>query len=227
MFYSNRIAALAQQGQAKYRNFGGGFQGVTYQRNYRSAAGNAAVSESLDPNDRTWTFSVTNGSSTVGVTAIIFGANYDLTDTRNTAAGVTVTVSESTHLQVKTETLSQPVRILGMKMTVVSATQFANVLNLYDLKSTGAEEKRIWQPLNYRSAQNQISTQIDAPSFELLVKPSTRIEFTINKSETVTFTFTIVQKALLDNVLRNTSVIAGTNQPGPTGLPQIDMPRGI
>ncbi len=225
MTYSSRIAQLARQGEAKYRNF----EGVQYARRFRGANGAPAQanSEILDPNDRTWTVSVTNGSSTVAVTAIIFGANYDLTDVANTAAGVTVTVSESSHLQVKTELLSQPVRILGMKMTVVSATQFNNVLSLYDRKSTGAEEKRLFQPLNYRSAQNQITTQIDAPSFELLLTASTRIEFTINKSETVTFTFTIVQKAQLQNVLRNAPVAANSNTPAPTGLPQIDMPRGL
>ena len=224
MSYFNRLSGLAKQAQRNYRNF----EGVTYSKRFHNAAGAGALAqESLDPNDRTWTISITNGSSTVSATAIVFGSIYDLTDTKNTAAGVTVTVSESSHLQVKTEILGQPVRILGMKMTAVSATQFSNVLSLYDVKSTGAEEKRLWQPLNYRSAQNQISTQIDAPSFELLVKPSTRIEFTINKSETVTFTFTIVQKAILENVLRNSSVVAGSSSPAPTGLPQIDMPRGV
>jgi hypothetical protein len=85
----------------------------------------------------------------------------------------------------------------------------------------------LFQPLNYRSAQNQITTQIDAPSFELLVKPTTYIQFTINKSETVTFTFTIVQKALFDNTLQGVPVIATSNVPQPTGLPQIDMQQGI
>lgn len=225
MFYRNRIAHLASVGEARYRNF----EGVQYARRYRRADGGAAPAntEILDPNDRTWTVVVTNGSSTVGVTAIVFGANYDLTDTLNTAAGVTVTVSESSHLQLKTELLSQPVRILGMKMTVVSATQFSNVLYLYDRKSTGAEERRLFQPLNYRSAQNQITTQIDAPTFELLLTSSTRIEFTINKSEVVTFTLTVVQKAQLHNVLRNAPVAANSSTPAPTGLPQIDMPRGL
>jgi hypothetical protein len=224
--YRNRIASLAAAGQAKYRNF----TGVQYPRQFRNAGGAApavSAAQVLDPNDRTWTIQVVNGSSTVGVTAYVFGSVFDLTDTLNTANGVTVTVSESSHLQAKTEILGQPVRILGMKMTVTSATQFNNVLYLIDKKSTGAQEQRLFQPLNYRSAQNQITTQIDAPSFELLVKPTTYIQFTINKSETVTFTFTIVQKALFDNTLQGVPVIATSNVPQPTGLPQIDMQQGI
>lgn len=226
MSYMNRIANLRHQAEAKFRNF----EGVQYARNYRHAGGGEmapAAQETLDPNDRTWTVKVTNGSSAASATATIFGANLDLTDTLNTAAGVTVTVAESTHLQLKTESLSQPVRILGLKMTVVSATQFSNVLYLYDQKSTGAQERRLFQPLNYRSAQNQLTTQIDAPSFELLVTPSMYIQFTLNAAEIVTFTFTIVQKALLGNTLRNSPVVAVSNRPAPTGLPQIDMPRGV
>jgi hypothetical protein len=226
MSYRDRIAAMRHQAEAKFRNF----EGVQYPRTYRRAEGGAAVAsayEVLDPNDRTWTITATNSSSAASATATIFGAVKDLTDTLNTAAGVTVTVSESTHLQLKTEVLGQPVRILGMKMTVTSATQFSNVLSLYDQKSTGAEEKRLFQPLNYRSAQNQITTQIDAPAFELLVTPTMYIQFTLNASEVVTFTFTIVEKAMFGNTLRNSPVVAVSNTPAPTGLPQIDMPRGI
>lgn len=215
------------QAESNFRNF----EGVQYPRGgYRRADGGApalASNEILDPNDRTWTVTVTNGSSTVSALAIVFGSIKDLTDVANTAAGVTVTVAESTHLQLKTEVLMQPVRILGLKMTVVSATQFSNVIALYDQKSTGAEERRLFQPLNYRSAQNQLTTQIDAPSFELLLTASTFMQFTINKSETVTFTFTIAEKAQFHNTLRNSPVVAVSNRPAPTGLPQMDMPRGL
>jgi hypothetical protein len=222
----SRISDLQRQAEGRFRNF----EGLNYPRRYHHAAGAAPVAtaqEELDPIDRTWTVVVTNGSSTASATAMIFGANKDLTDVANTAAGVTVTVAESSHLQLKTELLGQPVRILGLKMTVVSATQFSNILTIYDFKSTGSSQSGIWQPLNYRSAQNQLITQIDAPSFQLLLKPSTYITFTINKSEVVTLTFTIVQKANFGNVLRNAPVVAQSNTPAPTGLVQVDMPRGV
>jgi len=214
---------LRRGAEAKFRNF----EGIQYGRRYNNAAGAGKMNtEILDPNDRTWTIAVAN-ASTASKTATIFGANYDLTDA-NLDSNIAITVSESTHLQVKTELLSQPVRILGMKMTVSSsATQFSNVLSIYDQKSTGALEKRLFQPLNYRSAQNYLTTQIDVPSFELLLSASTYVQFTVNGSETVTFTFTIVEKTLVYNTLRNSSVVAVSNQPAPTGLPQIDMPRGV
>ena len=225
MNYRDRIAGLQREAEAKFRNF----EGIQYARPFRNAAGvglaNAAT-EVLDPNDRTWTFTIAN-TATTAKTATLFGAVLDPTDALNTG-GVTVSVAESNHIQVKFETLSQPVRILGLKMTVaVSATQFANVISLYDQKSTGALEKRLFQPLNYRSAQNNLLTQIDAPSFELLITPTVYLQFTINASETVTFMFTIVEKAQLHNVLRNAPVVAVANRPAPTGLVQVNMPRGV
>jgi hypothetical protein len=224
MNYRDRIAGLQREAEAKFRNFDGIING----RSFRNAAGGLApaATETLDANDRTWTFTVVNAATT-SKTVVLFGANKDLTDAAKDAS-VTITVAEAdSHVAVKTEILSQPVRILGLKMTAVSATQFSNVLSLWDKKSTGSQIKALFQPLNYRSAQNNLTTQIDAPTFELLVTPSIYIEFTINASETVTLMFTVVEKAQLSSVLRNSPVVAVANRPAPTGLPQIDMPRGV
>ncbi len=227
MSYRDRIRSMQMQGESKFRN-AGGFEGVQYPRGFRSAAGGIqpSASEQLDPNDRTWTVKIVNAATTAVSGVIIFGSVQDLTDA-NKDSNITITVSESSHLKVKTELLTQAVRILGMKMTVTSATQFSNVVSLYDTKSTGAQELRLFQPLNYRSAQNQLTTQIDAPSFEILLTATTYMSLTVNASETVTFTFTIVEKVLIHNLLRNSPVVAVSNRPAPTGLPQIDMPRGV
>jgi hypothetical protein len=222
----SRIARLRQSAEANFRNF----DGVTYGQNrYRNAvaapAGGVLGAESLDPNDRTWTVKVVN-SDTAGHPVMLFGSSKDLTDaTLDTR--VAITVSESSHLQVKVALLSVPVRILGLKYTVTTVAQFSNVLTLVDETSTGAKNQRIWQPLNYRSAQNTLTTQIDAPTFEMLVSNSSYITFTIAASETVTFTFTIVEKAINRNILRNAPIVAASTQMAPTGLPQIDLKRGL
>ncbi len=224
MNYRDRIRGLQRSAEANYRNF----EGVQYARNFRHASGQmqGSASEQLDPNDRTWTVVVTNASSAASKTATLFGSVRDLTDA-NLDGNVSITVSESSHLKVKTELLTQAVRILGLKMTVTAASQFSNVISLYDEQSTGALDKRLFQPLTYRAAQNTLTTQIDAPSFELLLKSTTYIQFTINASETVTFVFNIVEKVLPSNLLRNSPVVAVSNRPAPTGLPQVDMPRGV
>jgi hypothetical protein len=85
----------------------------------------------------------------------------------------------------------------------------------------------MFQPLNFRSAQNTLTTQIDIPTFEMLVGATSYITFTINASETATFTFTIVEKAVSKNLLRNVGQVAASTQMAPTGLPQIDLKRGL
>lgn len=219
----SRIARLRQNAENDYRNF----DGVTYGGRYRNAVQAPNMpgqvgAEVLDPNDRTLTITVVNANTTSTSSVVIFGSNNDLTDA-SLPSGITVTVAESSHLQVKTELLSQPIRIYGLKYTVTTAAQFNNALTLVDKTATGALNQRIWQPLNFRSAQNNLTTQIDAPTFEMLVSASSYISFTMAASETVTFTFTIVEKYIQKNALRGAPEVAASNQMAPTGLPQIDM----
>jgi hypothetical protein len=178
--------------------------------------------EELDPNDRTLTITVTNASTSTTRSARIFGAVKDLTGATQ-HADITVTVAESSHLQVKTELLQNPFRIHGMKYSVTTANQFSNTVAIFEESSTGGLSKRVWQPLNYRSAQNNLTTQIDAPDFELLVNAKSYIDVDILKNESVTFTLTISEKAEMKNILKGRGVKTMSHRQAPTGLPQIDM----
>lgn len=210
--YLNR---LQREAEHNFHNFSGGF-GDDFM-------GYAPVSgEELDPNDRTLTITVANANTASAKTARIFGATKDLTDA-NKDSDITITVAESSHLIVKTELLQNVFRIKGFKYSVTTAGQFSNTISIFEESSTGGLTKRIWQPLNYRSAQNQLTTQIDAPDFELLVSAKTYVEVSLKASETITFTFTISEKAELKNVLKGRGVKTASGRQAPTGLPQIDM----
>jgi hypothetical protein len=226
MSYLSRVQNYRQEAENDYHQMGAR-PNVFGDQNYQYQGGATDV---LDPNDRTMTISVVNAATTAQTSNVrIFGSFYDLTDA-NLNSNVTVTVAESSHLQVKSELLRGAYRIQGLKYSVSSsATQFSNVLSIYSRNSTGALDRRLWQPLNYRSAQNQITTQIDAPTFELLLTPFVYMEFTINASETCTFTFTIVEKLSTDNIMMGRNVIKQSRFGAPTGLPQIDLknPRTV
>ena len=224
----NRIQRLRAEAEANYRNFDGIEYGSGNRYNNAVGRGNGMGmgAEVLDPNDRTWTVSVVNAATTAVTGVTLFGSAVDLTDA-NKDADITINVAESSHLQLKTELLTTPVRILGLKYTVTTAAQFSNALTLVDKTSNGALSQRIWQPLNYRSAQNQLTTQIDAPTFELLLSATSYITFSMAASETVTFTFTIVEKGMQKNLLRGAPAVAASTQMAPTGLPQIDLKRGL
>ena len=220
--YRERISGYQTARHAPSANFNQ-FVGYNPESNYMNAAGNSQV---LDPNDRTLTVTVVNASVSAITDVRIFGSVADLTDASLNGA-VTITVSESSHLEVKTELLQNPFRILGMKYTVTTVAQFNNSLTLTEKNSTGGLISRVWQPLNYRSAQNQITTQIDAPSFEFLVSANSYFTFTLAASETVTFTFTLVEKYAAKNELRDGRTREISRTQAPTGLPQIDMQRGL
>jgi len=209
MSYLNKLQRKAEQ---NFHNFSGDeFMG------YSPISG-----EELDPNDRTLTITVSNANTATAKTATIFGSVKDLTDA-NLDSDLTISVAESSHLEVKTELLQNVFRIKGLKYSVENAVQFSNPISIKEKASTGGESTRIWQPLNYRSAQNNLIGQIDAPDFELLVSGKTWLEVSVRPSETITFTFTLSEKAELKNVLKGRGVKTQSHRAAPTGLPQIDM----
>jgi hypothetical protein len=92
--------------------------------------------------------------------------------------------------------LYQPVRICGFKMKVKNPSQFSNCINLYCEHRHGAIEHKIFQPLNYRALPSQVVTQIDAPSFELLLTPEIYIMNTVNPNEQVDYIFSIAERGM-------------------------------
>ena len=88
----------------------------------------------IDPNDRTLTIVVKNTSG-ADAEAILFGANEEAAQ----PAGVTVSVEESSHKEVREESKANPFKIVGMKMSVSNPLQFDNVLKIN--KRTGNLKK--------------------------------------------------------------------------------------
>lgn len=217
--YRNRIRTYKNAAQQGFNQFSGYEPSQHYMN--ANGAGNGGY-EVLDPNNRTLTIKVVNASVSQIANVMLFGSVKDLTDsTKN--SNITITVAESSHLQVKTELLQNVFRIVGLKYVVTTVAQFSNTLFFYEEDSTGGLIKRPWQPLNHRSAQNTITTQIDALDFEFLCTANTYLLFNLAGSETVTFTFTIVEKAIAKNLLRGGPQRAVARQMAPTGLPQMDQ----
>lgn len=165
---------------------------------------------SLDPNDRTWTFYVTNKTDKKQP-VILFGSIKNFV-----SKNVKIEVFESSHETVKKELLFVTHFIKGMKYSVQTVAQLGNPLFLTEENSTGGLFSRAWQPMNYRSAQNNISCQIDAPRFTFIAKGNTYIKFDINPNEKVSFTFSICMKIMHDKIFVS-------RIKAPTGIPQIDL----
>lgn len=127
---------------------------------------------------------------------MLFGANKNITG-NFIPEGVKLFIAGSSMEKLNSSIAYQHVRILGFKMRVKSSPQFANPIYLYNESPNGKLEKRIFQPLNYRAAQNLKNiTIIDAPSFEILLTPEVYIINEINPGEQVDYIFTIARERM-------------------------------
>ena len=181
-----------------------------------------SYASTLDPNDRTLTFNIVNSDTASAATVTLFGSSRDLTDALMPAS-LTVSVLESSHGQVKAELLTNSFRIYGLKMTAASVNQFSNTWSIYRANSTGSMQRKMFQPINYRYAQNNLTTQVDATGFELVVDLTTYIQFSVNASENITIIFSLNERVNSANMLTGSSVREVATSTAPTGLPQIDL----
>ena len=174
----------------------------------------------IDPNDRTLTIVVKNTSGETAE-AILFGGNEEAAQ----PAGVTVTVEESSHKEVREESKSNPFRVSGMKMSVSNSLQFDNVMKINKRTATGSNTVRVYQPRNASSPQNHSQLLIDDGNFEMNVTGQDSLRLMVNEGTTIVLTLTINARANMGNLLRGGNVAEVSHTPRTTGLPQIDLLR--
>lgn len=174
----------------------------------------------IDPNDRTITVVVKNESDS-DQEAIIFGGNEEA----DQPTGVTVSVEESSHKEVREESKSSPFLIRGLKLSVSDELQLDNVLKITSKTATGSRTDSVYQPRNATSPQNFSNKMIDDSAFEMTVTGTDSIRFRILSKATAIFTFTIKARTRMGNLLKGSHVTELSRSPRPTGLPQIDLLR--
>ena len=174
----------------------------------------------IDSNDRTLTFVVKNESDTIAK-AVLFAANQGASLTQGT--GVSVDVSESSHSIVRNEIFSGAFVIKGVKMSVSDQAQFDQVINITDRNATGTNASRVWQPRTSTSPQNLNPRIIDDSTVTVEVKTSTSLEFSVLPNSTIVFTFNILARVNMGNLLKGKNVAEVTRAPRITGLPQLDL----
>ena len=172
----------------------------------------------IDSNDRTLTIVVKNEGQ-AEAEAVLFGANENAVQPQ----GITVSVSESSHDIVKNETYSNPFVVKGVKMSVSSQLQFDQVINITRRSATGSNNVKVWQPRNSTSPQNLSPNLIDDSSFSMEVTPQDSLRFKVLPGVTVVFTFTLIARVNMGNLLKGRNVAELSRTPRTTGLPQLDL----
>jgi hypothetical protein len=163
--------------------------------------------QALDLNDRTLTVNITPVVSTVGGTAIIFGANLYPDEVQNTANNMVVAVNESSHKAAKSYSIGNPWRFKGLLYDVSDVRQFAYPLHIIYQTVTGRKDERQWQPNNKRTPMANIATLIDARDFQCVIDGDTRIEIYFMAGQYGTLTFTINDKLEISQALSNKTPI--------------------
>ena len=174
----------------------------------------------IDSNDRTLTFVVQNTTQNP-LRATLFAANQGASLVQ--PDGLTVNVSESSHSIVRNEIFSGAFVIKGVKMSVTQQSQFDQVINITDRNATGTNSSRVWQPRTSTSPQNLNSLLIDASTQEFEVRVSTDLNFIVLPETSVVFTFNVLARVNMGNLLKGKNVAEISRTPRITGLPQLDL----
>lgn len=235
-----RFKREAERGQTS--NYGGDFMGGDYagkhdyfmnggyvggQDYYNGNGGGSPQGGGLSeipPFDRTLTVNIVNSNTGSGSSdATVFSAYKN--PSLSQPSGISVNILETGHEQVREESKSQPFYVLGFKYVVSNSSQFTNNLSLEYQTAAGGTQSYNIQPLSFRSAQNQINTQIDSPAFGFPVTGRTTLTIPTNTNEDITLILYIKSAVDMGNVLKGQNALGFSDQEFITGLPQFDIRR--
>jgi len=226
MSYSERVNQIrrAAEGSNHYDYTGGKGQYFGYigrAPQYFGVAGDTP--NQLDAYSTILTAQISNTTTAVVSNVDLFNAIEDPTDAL-LSGSILITIAQgSTHVRIKSEIVSNPWWIDGMKCRVsASANQFNNALTLRRLEGTGETTTAIWDlAAGLSSIQNQ-ATRVEHPNFRFLLDGYNNIRFNLNGSEILTFVFNLRKKVYLANSGRGMNVVKTSDSFLPTGDPRFD-----
>ena len=197
------------------------YNGYVGQNNYAGesyASGPASapvgdVFSKINDGERIYTVVITNtNTSGAAINAIVFGADI-YPGAAQANGGVTVTIQESSHSQVRYESQRSPFWVNGLRyITTTNSQMTSQVPTLTRSNSAGRVETVPFRPLSYRTAYNQITTQIDAPDFKFMVDGSTYWTVPVIANETVTMILQIGGRWDAAEVVKGDSPVMVANQ---------------
>ncbi len=193
---------------------------MTGYANGQNSMGGDQFSQIAD-SDKYYTITMTNTATSGGTsTAIAFGANqYGITADQASGATTTVTVAESSHAQARAASLSQPFWVNGLRYSVDTAAQLAQIITIQFQSASGDLLQKKFRPNTFKTAYQNQSLQIDAPGYKFPVNGETQIQVPLLANEEVILTLQIGGKFDAANAVSGGSAMAVASQtPLATGL---------
>jgi len=198
------------------RNFAARLQGNGF-NGANGMAAPALPTNKLGSFNRTITVkivSATNADSTYTV----FGYN-ELGADPTQGAGVTVTVTPTSHAQVARAVASQPFTLVSIKVKVTNSLQFDNTITYTKKDSFGGKtETQIITPNNYLEPENNQTTIVRISDIEADITGDVKFTGTIGAGYTMTWIMVLGSKVDLGYANFGESVVEKAVAPAPTGL---------
>ena len=199
----NSYRNMISRSTGRFSNFGGGAMGPANR---------------LNQLNRTLTVKITNATN-VDATYVVFGNNqYGDAASAGSDTGVTVTIAESSHAQVKRETANSPAQLVMAKYKTSDTDNLSNIIYYVEKDSTGRLQQIPATPLNYQEPENNQSLLVRIPDFDgMNIYGASYLTGTIKAATSITLILSIGTKVDLVNAASDDSVIVTTQKPAPTG----------
>lgn len=233
---SNWKKAVAKY-SAESRNFDN-FTGEQMRDSFVGQASNSFVGQSyangqnaqmggdfsyLNDGNKYYTIVITN-TQTSGddVTAVIFGAYQYGASATQPNAGVTVTVSETSHAEARAASMTEPFWVNGFRYEASNAAQLAKVWTIQNRSSNGVINSWQVRPNVFKTSYQNQSLQIDAPGYKFGVDGSTSVQIPVAYSQNATLTLQLGGRYSASNIVQGASSVEVASQRElATGLVQV------
>lgn len=146
-----------------------------------------------DPNDRTYTIEIKN-TSDVKQKVVLFGSTRAIWKNLNSKF-VKINVLESSYDELIADLLSTIIEV-KIRYRAKDKAQFENPMRWIKSWTTGAEETRIIQPINYYNPEKSDIHIFECDGF--IIDKLTRCEFDINPKEEIEIQIQLLSKTTLE-----------------------------
>lgn len=138
--------------------------------------------------------------------AFIYGTTNDQIGGVNGFNGATVTIAESSHAQVRAQSVTSPFWINGLRYRTTTTAQMDGYIGtIQSADSAGTLNTSQFRPLNYFTAAQNQNTQSDAPNYKFQVDGTISFLLPVITNETVTMVLQIGARWTPQNTLQNDS----------------------
>jgi hypothetical protein len=167
----------------------------------------------ISDGNKYYTIVASNTNTSTSTTAVAFGANQYSGSEQPSGVTATVTVAQSSHAEARAASQNSPFWVNGLRYITTTLTQLnSNVLTIQTRYSNGLINSIPFNPLVFKTANQNQSLQIDAPGFKFGIDGNTSIQIPLIASESITLILQVGGRFDAAKAVQGQSAIEVANQ---------------